>query len=69
MADTLTIHPDSTEYTASHLIYDGDGAWIEAKRVWVEFPWPEVDGVEDEWGWQFNTVEDLIRWLHAPGDD
>jgi hypothetical protein len=58
---------DPTAITASttHLLYDGDGGWIGARSVWMTFPHPEVDGVEDGPGWQFNSGHDLLRWLRS----
>lgn len=59
--------PSQVATTApTHLIWDGTDDWIEAKRVWIEYPHPEVDGVEDGWGWQFKNAADTIRWLSSP---
>ena len=53
--------------TATHLLYDGDGGWIEAKKVWMIFPHREVDGApEDCWGWEFQNGYDVARWLGGP---
>lgn len=54
-----------TNATCTHLIYDGKGGWIEAKKVWIEHPEPGVDGVEDGEGWEFKSMDDCIRWLRA----
>lgn len=54
----------ATSVTATHLLFDGEG-WIEARRKWLTFPHPEVDGVEDGWGWEFKSGGDAARWLRS----
>ena len=61
----LTIRLDSTSYTTSHLLYDGKGGWIEAKRVYVKHPHPEVDAATDGFGWEFKSGIDAVRWLES----
>lgn len=53
MPPTLT----NVSANATHLLYDGNGGWIEATRVWIEHA--------NEWGWQFNHGPDAVRWLKA----
>lgn len=55
----------ATTQLVTHLLYDGHGGWIEAKRVWVEHPHPEVDGATNGWGWEFKSPHDAARWLRA----
>ena len=62
---TVSVDPDRFAYTASHLLYDGKGGWIEAKKVWMEMPWPEADGAESGEGWRFKSGYDAMRWLDA----
>lgn len=44
-----------TTATTTHLLYDGQGGWIEAVAV-------EVLG---EPGWRFKDARDAVRWLRA----
>lgn len=62
---TTTVSFNAAVQPVTHLLYDGHGGWIEAKKVWIDMPHPEVDGAESGEGWHFHNVGDLIRWLRT----
>jgi len=48
----------STSATITHLLYDGQGGWIEAVYV----PAPETG---DGYRWRFKNGCDAVRWLRS----
>jgi hypothetical protein len=64
MAERLMVNLNSTETSTTHLLYDGDAGWIEAKRVFEQC-WIDINPESDGYGWEFKSAEDCIRWLRA----